>query len=100
MHETVLGEKKVSLLERCPLFRAVLRERFHCIRIDKVPLYIHMLCCRYPREEPGRVESEVQMSQQLQFLSQTHHSHVQVPRRSGSREIQGSLLGDLLTGEV
>ena len=26
-----MGQKKVSLLERCPYFRGVLRERFHCI---------------------------------------------------------------------
>ena len=97
MHETVLGEKKVSVLERCPLFRGVLRETLYsCQQCSTV----HMVCCRNPGEERRWVESEVQVSQQLQFLSQTHHSHVQVPRRSGSREIQGSLLGDLLTGEV
>ena len=30
MQELFLGKEKVSLLERCPHFRGVLRERFHC----------------------------------------------------------------------
>ena len=35
MQELFLGKEKVSLLERCPHFRGVLRERFHCIRSVK-----------------------------------------------------------------
>ena len=31
MQEIFLGGKKVSLLERCPYFRGVLRDEFHCI---------------------------------------------------------------------
>ena len=27
---TVFGERKVSFLERCPYFRGILREGFHC----------------------------------------------------------------------
>ena len=29
--EIVLGQKQVSILERCPYFRGVHSERFHCI---------------------------------------------------------------------
>ena len=28
-----LGHSKVSLIERCPYFRGVLKEGFHCIRL-------------------------------------------------------------------
>ena len=35
MQEWYLGRQKVSLLERCPQFRGVLIEGFHCIHIGK-----------------------------------------------------------------
>ena len=33
MQEWYLGQQKVSLLERCPQFRGVLIEGFHCIGV-------------------------------------------------------------------
>ena len=34
MLELRLGRENVSLLERCPHFRGVLKEGFHCIYLD------------------------------------------------------------------
>ena len=44
MQEWYLGRQKVSLLERCPQFRGVLIEGFHCncLRLLVVVIY----CCR------------------------------------------------------
>ena len=45
MQEWYLGRQKVSLLERCPQFRGVLIEGFHCIYkvdTDSLVLYIYI----------------------------------------------------------
>ena len=52
MQELFLGKEKVSLLERCPHFRGVLRERFNCITVTIVRniLPFSSLCSAKKRE--------------------------------------------------
>ena len=55
MQKWYLGRQKVSLLERCPQFRGVLIERFHCT--IKLPLYLMMLeTVIWPSEGPGSLQ--------------------------------------------
>ena len=43
MQEWYLGRQKVSLLERCPQFRGVLIEGFHCTHYKSMSIIMHML---------------------------------------------------------
>ena len=47
MQEWYLGRQKVSLLERCPQFRGVLIEGFHCIRYANVAAYVSANVTKY-----------------------------------------------------
>ena len=45
---TPTGRQKVSLLERCPQFRGVLIEGFHCNRSPLGPVVLRVVCCSPP----------------------------------------------------
>ena len=45
---TPTGRQKVSLLERCPQFRGVLIEGFHCNHSPLGPVVLRVVCCSPP----------------------------------------------------
>ena len=72
MHaRTVLWERKVSLVERCPHFRGVLRERFNCITVTTGQKYFTFFLSVQLRREKAQLEQTLEQEQEQQISKLT-----------------------------